>query len=113
MANVVTRRDEYTFLGSGCSIVHTNTTSKSSGSTTSLFYRDLGARWQHDDSRWRPKARKTFERGLEDLHGERPSIIIRSGKGWECSASGACNTSALAFFRVPRILEKEEYRLQT
>jgi hypothetical protein len=25
----------------------------------------------------------------------------------------ACNTSALAFFRVPRILEKEEYRLQT
>ena len=22
---------------------------------------------------------------LEDLHGERPSIIIRSGKGWECS----------------------------
>ena len=66
---------------------HTNTSSMSSGSTTSLFYRDLGARWQHDDSRWRPKARKTFERGLEDLHGERPSIIIRSGKGWECSAA--------------------------
>jgi hypothetical protein len=60
----------------------------SSGSTTSLFYRDLGARWQHDDSRWRPMARKTFERGILDLHGARPSIIIRSGKGWdgwECS----------------------------
>ena len=66
---------------------HTNTSSMSSGSTTSLFYRDLGARWQHDDSRWRPKTRKTFERGLEDLHGERPSIIIRSGKGWECSVT--------------------------
>jgi hypothetical protein len=31
------------------------------------------------------RSRKTFERGLEDLHGERPSIITRSGKGWEGS----------------------------
>jgi hypothetical protein len=30
-------------------VQHTNTSSMSSGSTTSLFYRDLGARWQHDD----------------------------------------------------------------
>jgi hypothetical protein len=34
------------------------------------------------------RSRKTFERGLEDLHGERPSTIIRSGKGWECSVQG-------------------------
>jgi hypothetical protein len=45
-------------------VQHTNTSSMSSGSTTSLFYRDLGARWQHDDSRWRPKSvvRKKSER---------------------------------------------------
>ncbi len=38
----------------------------SSGSTTWLFYRDLGARWQHDDSRWRPKSE--FERKASDPH---------------------------------------------
>jgi len=43
-------------------VQHTNTSSMSSGSTTSLFYRDLGARWQHDDSRWRPKDEKNVRK---------------------------------------------------
>jgi hypothetical protein len=45
-------------------VQHTSTSSMSSGSTTCLFYRDLGARWQHDDSRWRPKSE--FERKASD-----------------------------------------------
>ena len=49
-----------------------------------LFYRDLGARWLHDDSRGHRK-RKTVERGLEDFCGARPKIFVRTGKGWECS----------------------------
>ena len=53
--SVESRRIEYTFLGAGAQ--HRNTSSMSSGSTTSLFYRDLGtgrtvaSRRQHD-SRW-------------------------------------------------------------
>ena len=37
------------------------------------------------------RKRKTVERGLEDLHGARPSIFIQTGKakGWECSAGEA------------------------
>jgi hypothetical protein len=31
------------------------------------------------------RKRKTVERGLEDLHGARPKIFVRTGKGWECS----------------------------
>jgi hypothetical protein len=44
----------------------------SSGSTTSLFYRDLGARWQHDDSRWRGRRASSKE------NGERPTICTVS-----------------------------------
>ena len=37
---------------------------------------------------------------LEDLHGERPSIIIRSGKGWECVLEPT--TSGVRWLRLLR-----------
>ena len=39
------------------------------------------------------RKRKTVERGLEDLHGARPSIFIRKGKGlgMQCSGEGWWN----------------------
>ena len=49
MANVETRRDEYTFSDKAgatyMNIRPQSTSFMSGGSTTSLFYRDLGARW--------------------------------------------------------------------
>ena len=60
---------------------HTNTSSMSSGSTTSLFYRDLGARWQHDDSRWRPKSE--FERKASDTGFTRSAPLPICGPDWK------------------------------
>ena len=39
-------------------VQHTNTFSMRSSATIGLFYRDLGARWLHDNSWWRPSKEK-------------------------------------------------------
>ena len=59
----------------------------SSGSTTSLFYRDLGARWQHDDSRWRPKDEKNVRKRVGGFARWAPLPICPDwkGVGMQCS----------------------------
>ena len=37
-----------------------------SSATIGLFYRDLGARWLHDDSRWRPSKEKNGRKRVQE-----------------------------------------------
>ena len=81
---------------------HTNTSSMSSGSTTCLFYRDLGARQlttrslqDISNGSETHRGERTYGHCLDSTAkkgrriGEEPRFrIIRSEKGWECSASG-------------------------
>ena len=47
-----------------------------SSATTGLFYRDLGARWLHDDSRWRPSKEKNAQkRGWRISAGRAPQYL--------------------------------------
>ena len=78
---------------------HTNTSSMSSGSTTSLFYRDLGARQlttrslqDISNGSETHRGERTYGHCLDSTAkkgrriGEEPRFrIIRSEKGWECS----------------------------
>jgi hypothetical protein len=85
-------------------VQHTSTSSMSSGSTTCLFYRDLGA----GDSSRRSRSLQDISNGSETHRGERtyghcldstakkgrrigeeePRFrFVRTGKGWECSAA--------------------------
>ena len=65
-------------------VQHTNTFSMRISATTGLFYRDLGARWLHDDSRWRPsKEKNDRKRGWRISAGRAPqysSGLERAGK---------------------------------
>ena len=64
MANVETRRDENTFLRSGCN-AYEHIFYEEQQDTTGLFYRDLGARWLHRTTAGGGhRKRKTFERGV-------------------------------------------------
>ena len=55
---------------------HANTFSMRSSATTGLFYRDLGARWLHDDSRWRPSKEKNDQkRGWRISAGRAPQYL--------------------------------------
>ena len=48
----------------------------SSSATTGLFYRDLGAWWLHDDSRWRPSIEKNDrKRGWRISAGRAPQYL--------------------------------------
>jgi hypothetical protein len=116
MANVETRHNEYTFLGSGCNMRHANTSSiKQRLDYVSLFYRDLGARQL--TTRSLQLTSNGFERGWisvvvsylllkkeGDARWERPEPrfrIIRSGKGWECSGKIPVLRSQPGFMTTP------------
>ena len=69
------------------------TTLAAHSATIGLFYRDLGARWLHDDSRWRPsKEGKRSKEGWRICTRCAPLNICPDvglaesglGKGWEC-----------------------------
>ena len=63
-------------------VPHTNTSSMSGDSTTTLFYRDLGARWLHDDSRpWRPSKEKNGQKRVGGFLRCAPRIICPDWKG--------------------------------
>ena len=126
--SVESRRIEYTFLGAGAQ--HRNTSSMSSGSTTSLFYRDLGtgrtvaSRRQHD-SRWSSNdksERRCFSacraRGpLSGLEGggnavvssSRCEIWARQDDSRHCFSVGRCGASKT--FRTVRSNEGGSFRI--
>ena len=70
MANVETRRNESTFLGSCKLVQHTNTSSMSGNSTTQVYFVEIWAgapRWRHDEER------RAFER-----LGEKIPLFLRT-----------------------------------
>ena len=52
-----------------------------SSATIRLFYRDLGARWLHDDSRWRPSKEKNGQKRVGGFLRCAPRIICPDWKG--------------------------------
>ena len=58
-----------------------NTFSMRSSATIRLFYRDLGARWLHDDSRWRPSKEKNGQKRVGGFLRCAPRIICPDWKG--------------------------------
>ena len=72
---------------------HTNTSSMSGGSTTSLFYRDLGARWLTTRSKLgiRRSNKNRFTLTNSPIYGwwrAPPEIFrLRDGSGVECSVN--------------------------
>ena len=90
MANIETRHNEYTFLGSGYSI---QTHLLRAAARLRVYFIEIWARGGSTTTAGGDRRASSKEkRATHDLHGERPSIIIRSGKGWECSglACRAC-----------------------
>ena len=77
-----------------------------SSATIGLFYRDLGARWLHDDSRWRPsKEKNDRKRGWRICTVRAPQYLsgLERAKGWECSGAQASTrtTDKRAAARLP------------
>ena len=62
-------------------VQHTNTFSMRSSATIGLFYRDLGARWLHDDSRWRPSKEKNGRKRVGGFARCAPLNICPDWKG--------------------------------
>ena len=62
-------------------VQHTNTFSMRSSATIGLFYRDLGARWLHDDSRWRPSKEKNGRKRVGGFARCAPLNIYPDWKG--------------------------------
>ena len=70
-------------------VQHTNTFSMRISATTGLFYRDLGARWLHDDSRWRPSKEKKGPKRVGGFARCAPLNICPDwkGVGMQCGGS--------------------------
>jgi hypothetical protein len=89
-------------------VQHTNTSSMSSGSTTSLFYRDLSAR-QLTTRSLQDISNGSTVGGFQDLlpkiegdpEREPRFRIIRSEKGWECSGPPPKGRGDLTCWMLP------------